>query len=208
MDTNGFVECARSQYVADTTTGGCFLFIPPVADYTGWFDPKGTSASFDYAGLANTALGDALGTVIDGTVDEVAQADGSAIVTVEIHAQNALAFAVRGFDFNGQLLFGTRVAEIQAGAPASVGACKLSVTFRNSAPGAPLPNVEELLFCRFNDLLFISFAGQASGNLSDGKPGRLEVTQVGLLKPFAHANPHSRVALDGFPAEHILIRAK
>src|ERR1043166_1331918 len=42
LDASGNVDCAASQYLDDTTGGGCFLFIPPVANYTGWFDPKGT----------------------------------------------------------------------------------------------------------------------------------------------------------------------
>jgi len=47
LDANGFDDCTASHYVADTTGGGCFLFIPPVADYTGLSDPKaGLSASF------------------------------------------------------------------------------------------------------------------------------------------------------------------
>jgi hypothetical protein len=118
-----------------------------------------------------------------------------------------LAFAVQGFDFNGPLLFGNRVAEILAGAQASVGSCTLTLTFRNSAPGAQLPDIEELLFCRFNDLIFISFEGQASGILNNGHSGRLQVTQVGLLHAFGEANQNSRVALDAFPAEHITIQA-
>jgi len=103
-----------------------------VADYLGWSDPKSvTSAAFDYAGLANVALGGRLGTTIDGSINEIAQPDGSAIVRVELHTHNALAFAVQGFDFNGPLLFGNRVAEILAGAQASVGSCSLNMVFRN-----------------------------------------------------------------------------
>jgi hypothetical protein len=41
----------------------------------------------------------------------------------------------------------------------------------------------------------------------EGTPGRLEVTQTGLIGTAAIANPHSRVALDAFPVEHIIIRA-
>jgi hypothetical protein len=206
LDANGFVDCSASHYVADTTGGGCFIFIPPVADYTGWFDPKGTSASFDYAGLANAALGGRLGTTIDGSVDEIPQVDGTVVVKVVLQTRNALAFAVQGFDFNGPLLFGHRVAEILAGAQPSVGSSTLNLVFRNAAPGAPLPDIEELFFCRFTDLLFVSFVGQSGGLLASGQPGRLEVTQTGVLQAFAHANPNSRVARDAFPAEHIIIR--
>jgi hypothetical protein len=207
VGTDGNFDCSTSSYVGDSTTGGCFLFIPPVANYTGWFDPKGASASFDYAGLANSALGGQLGTLIDGSIDEIPQADGTAIVKVVLHAQNALAFAVQGFDFNGPLLFGNRVAEVLAGAQPSVGSCTLNLVFRNGAPGAPLPDIEDLFFCRFADLIFVSFVGQSAGVLANGQPGSLEVTQTGLLHAYAQANPNSRVALDAFPAEHILVRA-
>jgi hypothetical protein len=206
LDSNGSIDCATSHYVTDTTGGGCFLFVPPVANYFGWSAPTGTSASFDYAGLADAALGGRLGTTMSGSIDETAQSDGTAIVKVVLHSQNALAFAVQGFDFNGPLLFGNRVAEVLAGAQPSVGSCTLKLTFRNSAPGAQLPDIEELVLCRFDDLISISFVGQANGTLTDGESGQLQVTQVGLLHAFAQANPNSRVALDAFPAEHINIR--
>src|SRR5215467_9688011 len=138
LTTNGFIDCARSHYVASTTNGGCFLFVPPAADYAGWTDPKSaTSAAFDYAGLADAALGGRLGTTIQGSINEIPQADGSAIVKVVLHTQNAMAFAVEGFDFTGPLIFGHRVAEIMNGAKASVGSCTLRVVFRSPAPGAP-----------------------------------------------------------------------
>ena len=208
LDANGFVDCDASHYTDDTTSGGCFLFIPPVANYSGWSDPKSvTSASFDYAGLANAALGGRLGTTMDGSIDEITQPDGSVIVKVVLHTRNAMAFAVQGFDFNGPLLFGNRVAEILGGAEASVGSCSLNVVFRNPAPGAPLPDLEELLICRFGDLLSIAFVGQANGALANGQPGSLQVTQIGLIAAYGKANPHSRVALDAFPAEHIVIQA-
>src|SRR5580765_2886327 len=129
LDSNGFIDCAASHYVTDTTAGGCLLFVPPVANYNGWSDPTGTSASFDYAGLADAALGGRLGTAMSGSINETAQADGTAIVKVVLHTQNALAFAVQGFDFNGPLLFGNRVTEVLAGAPPSIGSCTLKVVF-------------------------------------------------------------------------------
>jgi hypothetical protein len=157
--------------------------------------------------LADAALSGRLGTTMDGTINEIPQADGSAIVKVVLHTRNAMTFAVEGFDFNGPLLFGNRVAEILEGAPPSVGSCTLTLTFRNSAPGADLPDMEELFACRFADLIFISFVGRSDGLLANGHSGRLEVTQKGLLHAYAHANANSRVGLDAFPAEHILIRA-
>jgi hypothetical protein len=141
------------------------------------------------------------------SVNEVVQTDGSTIVNVVLQTQNALAFGVQGFDFNGPLLFGHRVADILAGAQPSLGACTLTIVFHNSAPGAALPDIEELFTCRFSDLISVSFVGQSDGTLASGQPGRLQVTQKGLLATFAKANPNSRVGLDAFPAEHINIQA-
>src|SRR5262245_11479827 len=62
-------------------------------------------------------------------------------------------------------------------------------------------------FARIADLLFISFTGPADGTLADGHTGLLQTTQKGLIATAGHANSNSRVALDGFPAEHINIRA-
>jgi hypothetical protein len=207
VDPTGNLDCTASHYTADTTGGGCLLFLPPAANYTGWSDPNtSVSASFDYAGLADAALGGSLGTTVDGSIDEIPQNDGSAVVHVVLRARNAMTFAVQGFDFNGPLLFGHRVAEILAGAQPSLGSCTLTLVFRNSAPGAELPDVEELLICRFADVIFMSFVGNSNGILASGDPGRLEVTQEGLLRAYAHANANSRVAFDAFPAEHIIIR--
>ncbi len=206
VDANGFADCAASYYTFDTTGGGCFSFTPPSANYAGWSDPKGASASFDYAGLADATLGGRLGTTVDGSIDEIVQADGSVLVKVVLHTHNALAFAVQGSDFNGPLLFGHRVAEILAGAPASVGSCSMNLIFRNPAPGAPLPDLSDLSFCSFNDLLFVSFVGESNGTLSNGQPGLLQTTQTGLIAVYGKANPNSRVALDAFPAEHVVVR--
>ena len=136
LDSNGFIDCAASHYVADTTAAR----LPLVCSARGELQRLVRSNwhkrfLFDYAGLADAALGGRLGTTMSGSIDETPQSDGTAIVRVILHTQNALAFAVQGFDFNGPLLFGNRVAEILAGAQASVGSCTFKLTFRNSAPG-------------------------------------------------------------------------
>src|SRR5262249_15912522 len=105
----------------------------------------------------------------------------------------------------GPLIFGHRVAEIMNGAKASVGSCTLRVVFRSPAPGAPLPDVEDLLICGINDLIFIGFVGESDGFLSNGEPGRLQTTQKGLIGTYFKGNPRRRVGLDAFPAEHIIV---
>jgi hypothetical protein len=175
FDANGFLDCSVNHYVSDTTVGGCVLFTPPGANFTGWTDPRAAAgASFDYAGLNDVALGGILGTTMDGSIDEVLQADGRVIVQVVLHTHRALTFAVASeVDFTSSpLLFGHRAAEVLAGAQPSLGSCTLKLVFRNPAPGAPLPDIEELFFCRFADFLSIYFVGQSDGILPNGKPGR------------------------------------
>jgi hypothetical protein len=41
----------------------------------------------------------------------------------------------------------------------------------------------------------------------EGTPGRLEVTQTGLIGTSSIASLRSRLAIDAFPAEKIIIRA-
>jgi len=162
----------------------------------------------DYAGVQDAVLGDILGTTITGSINERPLADGRAEVTVQLHTKNALAWAVQGFDTaNGPVLFGSRITDVQNGATPALGDCTLTVKFINSAPGDPLPDLIEFLFCRFQDLEFLSFSGQASGSLANGHPGRLEVTEKGLITVAGVANANSRVAFDAFPVEHIIIRA-
>jgi hypothetical protein len=62
---------------------------------------------------------------------------------------------------------------------------------------APLPG---------QTILFAGFVGQATGPLPDGTPGFLQTRQTGLIATSLIANPNSRVALDAFPAEKIIIQ--
>ncbi len=86
------------------------------------------------------------------------------------------------------------------------------MVFINTAPGAPLPDLEQLFFDPHpgQELpSFLSFRSQADGELRaafgvpDGTPGRVEVVQTGLFFAASKANSTSRVALDAFPAESI-----
>jgi len=189
---------------------GCgFLFVPPSPNFSGWSDPKeGRSLSMDYAGLQESVLGGSLGTTISGSINERPLPDGRAEVTVQLHTKSALTWAIEGFDFaNDPLLFGARPADILNGASPALGNCSLYLKFINPAPGADLPDLLELAICRPQDLQIMSFTGQASGLLSDGSPGRVQVRQTGLIAVSGIANANSRVALDAFPAEHIIIQA-
>jgi hypothetical protein len=144
----------QGTYCIDDGAGGCFLFVPPVANYVGWGDAKRiVAASVDYAGLADAYIESAsggqvsLGTSFSGAVRETTNADGTADVTVDLHARNALLFVLGNFDFaGGPLVLGHRAPEVAAGAPPGLADLEFHLSFTNTAPGAPLPDLIQLFF--------------------------------------------------------------
>jgi hypothetical protein len=214
-----FLE-SQGDYCIDDGMGGCFLFVPPVANFFGWTDPAlGISAAMDYAGLANECVGGAFGTEISGSITERPLADGRAEVHVRLHTKNAYTFVTDGFDFvNDDLLFGERLS---VNAPScdmlpeltnpALGSAFFQMVFTNTAPGAPLPDIVQLVLApeEGQEIRSLKFRGQASGLIPDeagGTPGRVEVTQTGLLVFKKPPNENAATA-DGFPAEKIILRA-
>jgi hypothetical protein len=224
----GFILCARpafaqtthrpiEEFVAAQGTfcvsdgnGGCIIFVPPVANFVGFTDTVHDRAiSFDYAGLADDALGGTLGTTFDGTISERTVSDGSVIITVRLKTSNALAWVIP-FDPNSTdnqfgenpLIFGARVTDIQAGATPSLGDCKLDLEFTNSAPGLPIPDFEQLLFApeAGQAVTSVVFEGTASGMFANGATGKVHVIERGILDNGFHGN-----VADGFPAEFITL---
>jgi hypothetical protein len=212
FDTGGNVDCAASGYHGT----GCTLFVPPQPNVGGWSDPRTAVFSLvDYAGLVDGILGGALGTSMSGSINEIPLADGRAEVSILLHTQNAFVWASDiSTSFPGPILFGNSLAEVLNGKDPALGDSLLQVTFKNTAPGAPLPDLIQLLFCPTagQELTTLSFRARAVGTLraasgvSDGTPGRLEITQAGLIGIAGQVNSNSRVALDAFPADHITIQ--
>ncbi len=200
---------------------------PGIPSFLGWTQKLLTQpcAAVDYASVENKFLREfyniSLGTTTDGTITERPLANGTAEVTVLLHTQKALTWVVEGStvgcDFvnvDNKVLFGHTAADIastQDTSLASLAESFLKVVFTNTAPGAPLPDIEQVLAAPLpgQQVLFESFYAQATGSLrapfgvADGTPGRVQVVQTGLFFPFTEANPKSRVGLDAFPAEHI-----
>lgn len=221
LTTSSLSQAASIRPISDfLSTQGTFdlgvLFEPPVPNYGGWSDLKGHFALVDYAGVANNWLigqgGTSLGTSFSGTIIENPLPDGRAEVSVSLHTKKALTFVANGFNFGAEeLLFGFRAQDVLAGAPASLADCFLQLKFINTAPGAPLPDLIQLIFAPTAEqqLQVMSFRADASGTLRaafgvpDGTPGRATVIQTGLLEVAGKASPHSRVARDAFPAELI-----
>jgi hypothetical protein len=220
---------AQGAFCLPDGSGGCFLFVPPVANFTGWDNggevpPEETrGASVDYAGLANAwiegASGGAVsfGTTFDGTITERPLADGRVAVQVQLHTQNALAWAIAAdeqgnLDFGSStLLFGHRAPEVLAGAEPALVESVLQLRFINTGPGVPIPDLLQLFFAPEpgQEVTFLSFHAHGSGPLQaafgvlDGTPGRLTVTQTALFK-FETLPPGSD---DNFPAERVELQA-
>ncbi len=217
MNPDGSPNCQTSHYGAGA---GCFLFLPPTPNFTGWSDPNAQlSASVDYAGLMDQTLqtmtggAKSLGTSFSGMVSERPQADGTAEVTVILDTHNALTWVVQGFDYAADpLVFGHRVQDVASGATPALGDSHLKIVFNNSRPGALLPDVEELFFCRLQDVKFASFEVRAAGTLGpasgqpDGTPGFMQTTQTGVIGAAFRNNFNGRL-YDAFPAEHIRVHA-
>ena len=213
-----FVD-AQGTYCFDDGMGGCTLFVPPAENFFGWGDPaKDICAAIDYAGLANEAIvantGGAvdLGTTTSGSVTERALPDGRAEVHVVLHTKNANTFGQSACnDFNTDpLTFGSRPADVIAGADAALGNSTFHVKFTISEPGAPLPDLLQLAFFpeEGQELLMLSMYFTAFGTLhapsgfAEGTPGRLTCTQTGIF----FSGFHGAVG-DGFPAERINLQA-
>src|ERR1051326_306023 len=182
FDNNGNPICPGSYGAL-----GCgALFVPPAPNFIGWSQPPNAVRglpqlpfiflSMDYAGEIDRFLGGALGTTVTGTLDEVANPDGTATVAVTLHAHNALTFAslcnapANQCDFaNTPLVFGARLSDVLRGAAPSLGDCTFYVKFINTAPGAPLPDLLQMFYCPGpgqGPALTLSFFGQANGTLA------------------------------------------
>jgi hypothetical protein len=207
--SNGEFDCAASYYGGpDCLQGGFSNFFPQE-----WSDPKtGLFASIDV--LDQFGEGD-FGTTVDGSISESKSPGGLAKVDVTVHASNAVTRAyVYDPDFNAIPLFGHLLFEVENGAAPTLGDALLKVSFTNTAPGADLPDFFQMAFCPApgQALQFLAIRAHASGPLREafgvpeGTPGRLEVTETGLIGTSLIANPNSRVGLDAFPAEHVILR--
>jgi hypothetical protein len=185
-----FVD-AQGTFCIDDGMGGCFLFVPPIENFLGQSDPSSSLlSSVDYAGLADKWIGGAapngcemsFGTTFSGGVTERALVDGRAAVHVVLHTQNALAW-VTAEDFNNPLLFGARAPDVCNGAEPSLGRITMIVDFVNTEPGAPLPDLLQLLIAPLDGQegpSFLATRASAKGELreafgvADGTAGQPE----------------------------------
>jgi len=181
----------QGTFCLDDGMGGCFLFVPPTPNFAGWVDLLTSKfVLVDYAGLANATYGGVFGTQTSGTVVEQPLPDGRAEVTVTLHTTRALTWVAECCDFaNGTLLFGHRAPDVLAGADAALGDSFFQISFTNTAPGAPLPDLIQLFFAPApgQQLHQFVFRATATGTLRsafgvpDGTPGRVTVAETGNI---------------------------
>jgi hypothetical protein len=196
------------------TQGSTNIFIPPIPDFVGWSSaaakPPVRFASVDYAGLAGKWLatngGPNVGTQISGTISERPLADGRAEVSVNLHVKNAMTWVlVNPNDVaHDPTIFGHRANEILANrslAPALSDA-EMLVTFKNTAPGAPLPDLVTAFIlgqgAPGQELVKLMFRSSGFGLLTDGTPAKCTVTQTGLFMTGFHG-----ATADAFPCEKV-----
>lgn len=207
------LQAASSSNAGNTTKR-------PVTDFTdvqtvlvGWSAPAQTTGAradnlfmlMDYTGLRNRQIiaggGPDLGTIISGSITERALDDGTVEVHVVVHADNS--FAIGRALLTNVILFGHSAGQVIGGADVALGQCDFDLTFINSAPGAPMPDLATTNVT-FKSLFF---RGSADGTLRaafgvpDGTPGRGHVVQNGLF----NASGQGATA-DGFPAELITFK--
>lgn len=233
MRGNSLLEVKRS--LVATAVLAALLFLPSVAraqatqrpiqdfltpnlggSYIIWYQGGQTVYVFsDYFGRSNAASNLNLGTKVDGSITENPRRDGRADVHVILHASNALTYcwdsAAPGPTLEDQLVFGHSAAQVFAGADAGLGDDLLTVDFINPAPGAPLPNLTNLIYAPIagQQLKKISVVITADGTLRalfgvpDGTPGMAHTTQRGMFTSPGLPNNGQ----DTYPAEHVKIWA-
>lgn len=216
----GHYKRPLSDYLS--TQGSTSIYVAPFPDFQGWnssfsetpihlgaVDFNGTTAAY----LASHG-GKILNTQVTGKIDEVAQKDGRAKVTVSIHTTNALTFAVtydpnspEPFPYmNNPLDFGVRPAELLLDTTLvpALGTADFSFTFYNAAVGDTIPDFLDLVATRFEDIIDVRFHSIANGvfhtssGYAEGTTGKLKIDQIGLFKTGFHG-----AVGDGFPTENV-----
>jgi len=161
----------------------------PLPNFIGFGQPIGSrpdyfslfrNGSLDYNGTTAAYLashgGPKINTIVTGSVIEIPLQDGRARLTVKVHAENALTFAYTitldnvlsdpFYFLHAPLDFGYRASDLLANptlAPA-LGSADFTMTFYNPAPGAPIPDMVDLVFTsRISDVIKWSYKSTSSG---------------------------------------------
>jgi hypothetical protein len=172
------------------------LFFPPVQNYVGWVDgDRTTFALVDYAGLANDYLRKRhvnLGTRVHGFVTQRELASGRAEIAVALFTTNALGFAQSYPDIlsndtqypflNTPTIFGKKAQDVANDKEAAVGQSIFLITFFISEPGAPLPDLVDVVDVDHHpefSPVDINFTATIPGKCKHGTRAVLHVDQTG-----------------------------
>lgn len=176
----------QGTYCYPGGSGGCELIDAPVPNFLCWHDSQsGIMASVDYAAVAEQWLHEmstgsvSCGTSCRGEIIEVPREDGRARVHVTLETKNALTWAERPRP--ARVSFGSKAMEVLEGDGPTLGLARIEIEFTNSAPGAPLPDLMQLIYAPdpLQEVHQISFYGRTEGRVH-GKRALLEVEQEGL----------------------------
>ena len=169
------------------------------------------SAIVDFLGVSSsylkTVCGVDLGTTVTGSLSVRPAGEGRVLVSVNVHAKNALSYVVDGFADAGDPLYGARQADVCDGADASLADAEFKIDYYADASGAIADNQwfgnpPPALECETADDPFdfrsISLRAHGKGWMADGSPASLVVSQTGIFQPHSHSKNY-----DGFPVEFI-----
>src|SRR5207248_11484665 len=111
-----------------------------------------------------------LGTEVTGTVTEQPRDDGRALVTIDMQTTNAMSLIVQGPDLTRSPSVGYQAPELVDGVnQAALGDAHLHLVFVNSAPGASLPDLNQLVMAPQpgQELLDLQFKYDGHGTWRD-----------------------------------------
>ena len=184
---------------------GCDLFIPPEPNIIHWTGPAPTynlTAVVDFAGLYNNVLvangKPSLGTTVAGQVNERPLSNGRAEVHVALHTKNALTYVIEPTGSGFPVIYGRQLVQVLAGAQAALSTCSINLTFINTAPGAPLPDLQQVAFFPSDDqfLTRIGISCSGKGALASGQTASFVIRQLAdVRKPDQNKFPVENITL-------------
>jgi hypothetical protein len=166
----------------------------------GWFDPaNNNSVVTDAFGKINSEFGLDLGTEVSGQVVVKPNGDGTQNMKVTIHTTDALCYGYNGPDVYLGETFGNVVFN---GAAASVGDVNINWEF-TTVEGPLSLGVQD----RISTTVKCEGVLHEASGYTEGTPGMVRTTQVGLFNPESGNCPPEQDA-NCFPAEKVTFKSK
>jgi hypothetical protein len=174
-----------------------------------WYDPDDPIRKMyicDYAGVLKERNSLNINSTYTGIITEKALGDGTAEVRIRLKAHNILTYVtgVTGSSWT-PVLFGENPTSVLGGATPTLGEANLDVTFTNSAPGAPIPELWYMSIRSYSTIYASAFGPfkEEAGFGPDGTPGHAWMNQIGLL---AKIGDNGNPGVDGFAVEFVKLQ--